>query len=186
MPKVSAERSQQRRLQILDAASRCFAKKGLHRTTMQDICKKARLSPGAVYCWFPSKQAIIAEMTRRSVDSFAAAMRQAERNPRAALRSYLAIVRQATAVSMVGWMNIHLVSESASDKYLRRVLRQVTRGGVVALERALANLSPGKRGTAKARARLLQAAGFGIVIQSLLSPDDAASFDLAERLIADG
>ena len=33
---------------------------GVHATTMQDICAYADLSTGAVYCWFDSKEAIIA------------------------------------------------------------------------------------------------------------------------------
>jgi hypothetical protein len=124
-------------------------------------------------------------MTRRSSANFTAAMRQAPRNPRAALRSYLSTVQLAAQHSAVGWMNIHLVSESANDKFLRGVLQQVTHRGVDALETALGHIAPRKRKSAKARARLLQAAGFGIVMQSLLSPGDAASFELAEKLIAD-
>lgn len=59
MPKVSEAHSAARRQQIIDAAYRCFARKGFHQATMRDIYAEANLSPGAVYHYFDSKDAII-------------------------------------------------------------------------------------------------------------------------------
>jgi AcrR family transcriptional regulator len=59
MPKVTEEHIQARRRQILDAARRCFASEGLHRTTMQDIFNEAGLSAGAVYTYFGGKREIV-------------------------------------------------------------------------------------------------------------------------------
>lgn len=59
MPKVSPAHREARRRQILDAARTCFARRGFHQTTMQDICRTSELSPGAVYRYFPSKDDII-------------------------------------------------------------------------------------------------------------------------------
>jgi AcrR family transcriptional regulator len=44
-----------RRRQILAAAKRVFARNGFQVTTMADVAKAARLSYGAVYWYFPSK-----------------------------------------------------------------------------------------------------------------------------------
>ena len=60
MPKVTEAHLEARRQQILDAASTCFASQGFHQTTMQDICREAELSAGAVYRYFASKEDIIA------------------------------------------------------------------------------------------------------------------------------
>jgi AcrR family transcriptional regulator len=59
MPKVTAAYMDARRRQIIDAAYRCFARKGFHQTTMRDIFAEAELSPGAVYRYFKSKDDII-------------------------------------------------------------------------------------------------------------------------------
>jgi AcrR family transcriptional regulator len=59
MPKVSEEHLDARRKQIVDAANACFARRGFHRTTMQDICREAGLSPGAVYRYFSSKDELV-------------------------------------------------------------------------------------------------------------------------------
>ncbi len=60
MPKVTEAHMEARRQQILDAASACFSRQGFHQTTMQDICREADLSPGAVYRYFAGKEEIIA------------------------------------------------------------------------------------------------------------------------------
>ena len=59
MPKVSQKHLDARRQQILDAAAECFASKGFHRTTIQDIVRKSGLSAGAIYRYFTSKDQII-------------------------------------------------------------------------------------------------------------------------------
>ena len=59
MPKVTAAHRAARRRQILDAAYTCFARKGFHETSMRDIYAEARLSPGAVYHYFRSKDEIV-------------------------------------------------------------------------------------------------------------------------------
>jgi AcrR family transcriptional regulator len=59
MPKVSEEHLDARRRQIVDAAIVCFARDGFHRATMQDICREAGLSPGAIYSYFASKDELV-------------------------------------------------------------------------------------------------------------------------------
>jgi AcrR family transcriptional regulator len=59
LPKVSQSYLDARRSQILDAANACFAREGFHRATMHDIVKESRLSPGAIYNYFASKEEII-------------------------------------------------------------------------------------------------------------------------------
>lgn len=59
MPKISDERRNARRLQILDAAWRCFEREGLHATTMDDIVRASGLSAGAVYSYFKNKDELI-------------------------------------------------------------------------------------------------------------------------------
>ena len=54
-----------RRAAILDAAERCFSRSGFHQTSMNDICQAAGMSPGNLYRYFPSKEAIIAGITER-------------------------------------------------------------------------------------------------------------------------
>lgn len=71
MPKLKPETQSARRERILDAAERCFAQTGFHRTTMHDICRMAGVSPGALYVYFDSKEALIEGITERDRAEFA-------------------------------------------------------------------------------------------------------------------
>lgn len=62
MPKVTEAHVEARTQQILEAAVRCFGREGFHKTTMHDICAEASISPGALYNYFPSKEAVIEAM----------------------------------------------------------------------------------------------------------------------------
>ena len=73
MPKVTEEHLEARRTQILNAAVACFSRNGFHQTTMQDICREAGLSPGAVYRYFDSKEAMIGECCMRGQEETAIA-----------------------------------------------------------------------------------------------------------------
>lgn len=68
MPKVSEEHLEARRQQIVDAAVQCFAKSGIHGTSLDDIRLAADLSRGAVYHYFKSKEDIIDALRERSID----------------------------------------------------------------------------------------------------------------------
>jgi TetR/AcrR family transcriptional regulator, transcriptional repressor of aconitase len=59
MPKISEEKRQARRDQILAASWRCFSRKGIHSTSMEDIVREASLSFGAVYLYYTSKDELI-------------------------------------------------------------------------------------------------------------------------------
>ena len=76
MPKVLPEYLELRRQQILDAAASCFSRRGFHQTTMQDICREVELSPGAVYRYFPSKEAIIEGMCNRGQEQNSEALNE--------------------------------------------------------------------------------------------------------------
>ena len=65
MPKLSSTQQDERRARILDAAEICFARTGFHRTTMQDICREAGISAGALYLYFDAKEALIAGIVER-------------------------------------------------------------------------------------------------------------------------
>lgn len=55
----------ERQTRILDAAERVFARAGFHAATMQDVAAEAGMSPGNLYRYFASKDAIIAGMAER-------------------------------------------------------------------------------------------------------------------------
>ena len=65
MRRANAQLQSDRRAEILDAAQRCFVRAGFHGASMQDICAEAGMSPGNLYRYFPSKEALIAGIAER-------------------------------------------------------------------------------------------------------------------------
>jgi TetR/AcrR family transcriptional regulator, repressor for uid operon len=59
---VNPVNTEMRRREILDAAQACFERRGFHGASMSEICAEAGISPGGLYRYFPSKEAIIAAM----------------------------------------------------------------------------------------------------------------------------
>jgi len=57
--KVDPVRHEEKRAEILAAAGRCFARSGFHGATVAQICDEAGISPGHLYHYFTSKEAII-------------------------------------------------------------------------------------------------------------------------------
>ncbi|MCH8909932.1 MAG: TetR/AcrR family transcriptional regulator [Chloroflexi bacterium] len=65
-PKVTEEYLEERRQTIISAAEVCFARLGIHATTLEDIRIEAGLSRGAVYHYFKSKEDIVDGLRERS------------------------------------------------------------------------------------------------------------------------
>ena len=65
MRRTNAQLQSDRRAEILAAAQRCFVRSGFHGASMQDICAEAGMSPGNLYRYFPSKEALIAGIAER-------------------------------------------------------------------------------------------------------------------------
>lgn len=62
MPKVSDEHKERRRAQILEGAQRAFARHGYEGTTVAVLEEVTGLSRGAIFNYFPNKQAIFLEL----------------------------------------------------------------------------------------------------------------------------
>ncbi|GGF84817.1 TetR family transcriptional regulator [Azorhizobium oxalatiphilum] len=91
----------EQRQRILSAAATCFARDGFHGTSMQKVCAEASMSPGALYRYFPSKEAIIAAIVEN------------ERAERA--RVFDNVSRSANLIEgLIGCMMEFLADDSAS------------------------------------------------------------------------
>lgn len=65
-----ARERQARREQILSAATRCFLRRGLQATTVDEIAQAAELGKGTLYHYFHSKEEIYVSIMERYLDHF--------------------------------------------------------------------------------------------------------------------
>jgi AcrR family transcriptional regulator len=79
-------RAEARPDEVLDAALDLFMEKGFAATRVEDIAKRAGLSKGTVYLYFPSKEAVLEGLVRRAIvpiaDTALEALRSYEGDPR--------------------------------------------------------------------------------------------------------
>lgn len=123
MPKLSEETSERRRNQILEAALRCFAREGLHATSMADLFEESGMSAGSVYSWFASKDDIIEAAYRGSGAPHAARMASVlERDPLAGIAE---VLRTAAGMfedprwQMISRVNLQLWGEALVNERIR-------------------------------------------------------------------
>ena len=58
-----------RRARILDAATKVFAARGFHRTTIRDVAKAAGVADGTIYNYFANKTALLVGILNRMNES---------------------------------------------------------------------------------------------------------------------
>lgn len=68
MPRLSESALTARRDHILRAADLCFARDGYHATTIASVRKEAGVSTGAIYTYFPNKEAMMRAILDRARD----------------------------------------------------------------------------------------------------------------------
>ncbi len=125
MRPASAQLRSDRRSEILDAAERCFARMGFHQTSMQEICAEAGMSPGNLYRYFPSKEAIIAGIAERDRAEVAAQLASAQNSPDffatfAALARHHFVERTADEVGLCA----EIMSESRRNPAIARIMSE--------------------------------------------------------------
>jgi AcrR family transcriptional regulator len=71
VPKVTEEHKSRRREQILEGARRCFARHGYEGATVARLEEETGLSRGAIFNYFPNKEAIFLAIAQASSDRLA-------------------------------------------------------------------------------------------------------------------
>ena len=78
-PDGRSTRAERRRAQtqarILDAARTCFAAKGYHHTSVDDIIRNAGVARGTFYLYFEAKRAVLSALLGQHLESIEAAVR---------------------------------------------------------------------------------------------------------------
>ncbi|WP_372839588.1 TetR/AcrR family transcriptional regulator [Phaeovulum sp.] len=92
-------RAEARPDEVLDAALALFVAKGYTHTTVDQIARRAGISKGAVYLYFPSKKALLEGLVRRAISPvavFAQGVVGAEQgDPRPLIARFLRLVAKA-------------------------------------------------------------------------------------------
>jgi len=191
MPKVSDAHLASRRDQILDAATACFARKGVHTTTLRDICAEAGLSLGAVYRYFPSKTEILEAVFARYAEQHRAPLPLADEDPVARLAELLRQLPSALLdpeLEQDHRLSLMMLGEGLLDPRLAASYAALNREAAARIEAALEALGgrvPLAEGVdLQSVAQLILAAYQGFRGQRLMDPSlDPGAFGDALALV---
>jgi TetR/AcrR family transcriptional regulator, repressor for uid operon len=161
--KVDPERQQAKRRKIIEAAVECFARRGFHATTTAEICASAGMSPGNLFHYFNSKDAIIeaiAEEDQRETAAVFALLETAQ--------DVIEAVQTLAELSLV----------QATDPVYARISIEIA--AEVTRNEKFANLfAPNEAATKAALVTLLDRGIVNGQIDSMLNPDLAATWLIA-------
>nr|WP_296075156.1 TetR/AcrR family transcriptional regulator [uncultured Actinoplanes sp.] len=186
MPKVSDAHRAARRRQILDAAGRCFARDGFHRTSMQDIVRESGISAGLVYRYFTGKDDVIAAIVTEWHDQRAALLSGDTLDDRAAAYlDYLRSVGRPENAALLR-LGVQVWAEALRDPAILALSRRNVDDPRAATAAALRDhLPPGA--DPDALARVLIAIYQGLVLQTAWDGDvDNEAYVRAVRALLDG
>jgi AcrR family transcriptional regulator len=147
IPKLTRAALEDRKRHILAAAERCFARDGFHSTTIADVKKEARVSTGAIYTYFPNKEAMIRAILERARDD-----RRRQLDTAGLERD-----RSAQALLLLDWVggiftdlgghaariDVNLWAESLRNKGVQQLAQRALRDALLAVSTVVASRIPG-------------------------------------------
>ena len=175
-PDPRGKRHEDQRRRILDGAIRSFARGGFHATGMQAVCAEAGMSPGALYRYFPSKDALIeaiVERDRAAVPTLLQPLFEAEDVVGALIesaRGFLVGNLRPESLPMFPELYAEAIRNPAVREITTRCDDEVSEIIVKVIERGarLGQIDPGL--DAREAVRFLMAATDGVLMRLLLEP----------------
>ena len=172
------ERAALQRERILRAARRCFVRRGFQGASMADIADSAALSPGLIYRYFPSKNAIVHAIIDREMEE---ARRILDRLGSAddLVAAILEVFERWTRggdEEMNAALFLEMIAASARDEELAEVMRRADTVIRERLEEVLQRGSEPRAGAAAVaspgcRAAMLQCLIEGLLVRAVRQPD---------------
>ena len=187
MSQPQADSSSDRRVQILDAALVCFAKRGFHQASMHDISAEAGISVGLIYRYFENKDAVISAMADRHKKEIHEVLERAQQAP--TLLESLEILFTAhcceDAPQVVSAFVVDLYAEASRNQRVADLVRDVLQtamSGVIDLiarspeaESAAHGLKPHEQ------AELIFAVSRGMLMRDVLQPQEMTAAERRTR-----
>jgi AcrR family transcriptional regulator len=188
--KSATEHSEERRHQILRAAMTCFARRGFHQTTMNDIGAEAQISVGLIYRYFESKDAVIAFMASEHMEDLRQMLEQARRAPKLfdALEIVFTCHCEEQPEHVQASFVMDLFAEAARNEHVRGLLRDVTEFFTESVAQLIASSDEARDTPRSVRPReaaeLIIDAAHGMMIRNITDSSFLTATQIRERQMA--
>lgn len=166
---------------ILDAALHLFAERGYGGTSVRDIASRADVQPTTMYAYFPSKEHILAELTRlgheEHLRSLRAALLDCQPNPveqlGAAVAAHVRANGEYAMLSVVANAELHALSAELAQPAL--VLRK--QAELLVIEVVQRGIKQGVFHAADPLLTVTAIGGMGMRVANWFSPECGKSLD---------
>ena len=127
---VDPVKHEQKRREILDAARRCFARDGFRGASISSICAEAGISPGHLYHYFESKEAILGAIVEMVLEDAREHLSRTMEESSDALAALISEMEQAKARKEYGGniLILDMFAEAGRNTELAKVLQEHNRG----------------------------------------------------------
>jgi AcrR family transcriptional regulator len=129
-PEIPRGRIDENQLRIEAAALDLFTRQGFNGTNMRDIAEKAEVSQGAIYNYYPSKEAIfqgLVKSYRHSLRSFAERVFRVMQNPfsEGDLRLFAAAIRSQVYEDGEYWLLMYIDVIEFKNQHFQKIFRNI-------------------------------------------------------------
>ena len=121
------QKQQARRAEIVVAAQKCFAEKGLHGASVADIAREAGLSVGQLYRIFASKEAIIEAIVSEIVNARVGEMIDENHNLARKAAVLAGRIPTSAATKSDNYLLMEINAEASRNPRLREIMIQADR-----------------------------------------------------------
>ena len=168
-----SERAQAQRERILAAAQHCFVVHGFHAASMAGIAEEAQMSPGLIYRYFDSKNAIILAIIQRKRADIAALQSESDLAPR--ILELFRHWQQGDPEVMSAPLFLEMTTEASRDPSIAEAVRsadELSRADFVSWlqQRKQSGGCPLSQDEAQWRALALQCFIEGLAIRAIREP----------------
>jgi AcrR family transcriptional regulator len=184
------DHSEGRRRQILRAAMMCFARRGFHPTTMNDISAEAQISVGLIYRYFDSKDAVITFMATEHLEDLRGVLEQARRAP--TLFEGLELIAICHCEEQPEHIHVAFVAdlfaEAARNEQVRVLVRDVTQffidsvADLIACSEEAKSIAPGL--APRTVAEIIVDSMRGMMIRAIADSSTLTASQIRERQLA--
>ena len=184
------DHSEERRRQILRAAMICFARRGFHPTTMNDISAEAQISVGLIYRYFDSKDAVITFMAREHLEDMKQILEQARRAP--TLFEALELVSICHCEEQPEHIHVAFVAdlfaEAARNDHVKVLVRDVTQFFIESVTDLIAASDEARTAppglTPRTAAEIIVDSMRGMMIRAIADSSTLTASQIRERQLA--
>jgi AcrR family transcriptional regulator len=127
--KVDQAKYDEKRRRILDAAHRCFRRDGFRGASIGDICAAAKMSPGHLYHYFASKEAIIKALIELRLEQETAFFAELTQNADLITALFGLLDRRMKRLRAHGFsLLLEMSAESDRNPTIATIVRRTERG----------------------------------------------------------